>query len=640
MRLKFKRADEWSRKVIGAAIEVHRVKGPGLLEPIYEKCLMRELFLQNIPTRNQLIVPIEYKGHVFEEPLRLDIYVDDCLIVELKAVEEILPIHKAQLLSYMKLLDAPLGLLINFHEMKLVDGLHRLILPGADGSQFGVSGHKGEEKQTMNPSSLPSFASVRGMAVLACVLAALVSGCKLASPPSRSHVLTNALPTTTRIPPRWDSPADTNAVADDWLKSFNDARLDALVGEAITNNLDLRAAAARVEAARQLVVVVGSQLLPQVGAKFGAGATRDDGHDDWGAGTTAYLGAAWEPDIWGKLRAQKAATEAGYEAAALDYAWGRQSLAATTAKTWYLAVETRQLVSLAEQVVGIYSQLLDLVKIRRATGKVTDLDVAEAGASLNTAQSQLRAVQATESEVKRVLELLLGRYPAAEIAVAINYAPVPPPVRAGLPASLLERRPDILAAERTVLATFRGWEAARLALLPSFTLGIEGGRLENNLLSLLQLNPWLFRSAVGMTIPIYTGGELTARIKIATARQQAAVAAYGGTVLLGFREVENALTNEGLFAQRVEFDQAALRDRTEAVRISRIQYTAGATDLLSLLQLQADQIATDVAVIKLRNAQLANRINLHLALGGGFENAPAVPPGFSAQAAGGSAPDK
>ena len=105
---------------------------------------------------------------------------------------------------------------------------------------------------------------------------------------------------------------------------------------------------------------------------------------------------------------------------------------------------------------------------------------------------------------------------------------------------------------------------------------------------------------------------------------------------MAFREVENALTNEGLLAQRLQFDQAALRDRTEAVRISRIQYTAGATDLLSVLQLQADQIASEANVIKLRNAQLANRINLHLALGGSFESAPAV----AVSTAAGPPPDK
>ncbi len=93
---------------------------------------MRELELQGIPARNQVVVPLEYKGYTFEEPLKLDVYVDNCLIVELKAIEHVLPIHKAQLLSYMKLLNAPVGLLINFHEMKLVDGIHRMILPGAN----------------------------------------------------------------------------------------------------------------------------------------------------------------------------------------------------------------------------------------------------------------------------------------------------------------------------------------------------------------------------------------------------------------------------------------------------------------------------------------------------------------------------
>ncbi len=132
MHRDFQRADEWSRRVIGAAIEVHRQKGPGLLESIYEKCLMRELALQGIPAQNQVIVPIEYKGLVFEEPLRLDVYVDRCLVVELKAVETILPIHKAKLMSYMKLVDAPIGRLINFHEVTLVRGIARMILPGAN----------------------------------------------------------------------------------------------------------------------------------------------------------------------------------------------------------------------------------------------------------------------------------------------------------------------------------------------------------------------------------------------------------------------------------------------------------------------------------------------------------------------------
>ena len=132
MHPKYDKANRLSRDVIGAAIEVHREKGPGLIESIYEKCFMRELELRDIPAVNQLVVPVEYKGFRFEEPLQLDVYVDGCLILELKAVQQVLPIHKAQLLSYMKLLDAPLGLLMNFHELVLKDGINRMILDGSD----------------------------------------------------------------------------------------------------------------------------------------------------------------------------------------------------------------------------------------------------------------------------------------------------------------------------------------------------------------------------------------------------------------------------------------------------------------------------------------------------------------------------
>lgn len=132
MHTLFQKADALSREVIGAAIEVHRDKGPGLLESIYEWCFLRVLELRKISANSQKRVKIEYKGFTLEETLRFDVLVEDCLLIELKAVQEILPIHKAELLSYMKLLSVPLGLIINFHELKLVDGVHRLILPGAN----------------------------------------------------------------------------------------------------------------------------------------------------------------------------------------------------------------------------------------------------------------------------------------------------------------------------------------------------------------------------------------------------------------------------------------------------------------------------------------------------------------------------
>ena len=128
----FSKADGLTGTIIAAAIEVHRDKGPGLVESIYEWCLCRELELQHLTYTNQRMVPISYKGFIKEETLRFDLLVEACVLIEAKAVEKTLPIHKAQLLSYMKLLNVPVGLLINFNESKLIDGVSRLMLPGAN----------------------------------------------------------------------------------------------------------------------------------------------------------------------------------------------------------------------------------------------------------------------------------------------------------------------------------------------------------------------------------------------------------------------------------------------------------------------------------------------------------------------------
>jgi GxxExxY protein len=131
----YEKADRLSGEVIGAAIEVHRHKGPGLIESIYERCLMRELELRSISAATQKIVRVEYKGLIFDEPLRFDLLVDNCLLIELKAVEVLHASSKAQLFSYMKLLEIPIGLLINFHEPVLKNGICRMILPGAKGPE-------------------------------------------------------------------------------------------------------------------------------------------------------------------------------------------------------------------------------------------------------------------------------------------------------------------------------------------------------------------------------------------------------------------------------------------------------------------------------------------------------------------------
>jgi len=177
------------------------------------------------------------------------------------------------------------------------------------------------ERSDFSPSGFPAVAII-------CALTAILSGCTLSKPPVHSQIVTDALPLGTTIPPHWSSVTGANDVVNDWLKSFNDPRLNAVVSETINNNLDLRQAAAQVEVARQSVVVVASQLLPRIGINLGMSTIKDDGHDKWGHGNLEYAGISWEPDIWGRLRAQTDVAQASYQATALDYAFARQSLAA------------------------------------------------------------------------------------------------------------------------------------------------------------------------------------------------------------------------------------------------------------------------------------------------------------------------
>jgi len=454
--------------------------------------------------------------------------------------------------------------------------------------------------------------------LVAVLLALPAAGCALKPPPAHEATLEAALPPGTVVPGAWVATTRPGVVANGWLAELDDPAVAAIVAEALANNTDLRAAAANVQAAQQAALVAGSRMLPWVGANLGGNVV----HDDSGStseSTVAYVGVAWEADVWGRLRATRAAAEASAQATELDYAYARQSLAATAARLWYLNTQANQLVTLSERAVDVYRQLTDLVQIRTDYGKVSKLDLAFMRSKLETAQSDLESARAAQGEARRGLEVLLGRYPAAEVQTAAQFPPLPPPPQADVPGSLLLRRPDLLASEQQVLAAFRRQEAAELALLPGFSLSLSGGRLGDELLTLLDLNPWLAAAGIGMSVPVYQGGRLRAQVEIATAEQAAAVAGYGSAVLGAFREGENTVAADTIYAARLPYEQRALADRKETVRISRIQYTAGRIDLLWVGELQAAEISNEQNLIKIVTAQRANRIRMYLALGSGFD---------------------
>lgn len=452
---------------------------------------------------------------------------------------------------------------------------------------------------------------------LACCL--LLTSCsQLQEAPEQPAVLEDALPETTAARAEWAAPAgDSGEVDDNWIASFNDPQLDALVAEAIsTQNPRMRILSANVDRAEASTRLAAAAKKPMVGVGAGLSGTGGSAAVEQNVASGGF-GVSWEADVWGRIQAGVNAAEENLRATQADFDFGRMSLAANVAKAWYLATELSLQVDLAEEVVGILEQTVALVEKKQQIGQVSMQDVFLARGSLASAQDALEAARGGQRQAKRALEILLGRYPAGEIETAGELVPVPPPIPVGLPSDLLERRPDLIAADRRVAAAFFLSEQARLAKLPRFSLtgaaGGVAGTLDSAIASL----------GAGAVAPLYTGGALEAQVDIANADQQAAIGAYGQAVLNAFEEVEAALTNSELLERREAFLADSVENNFQAYRLAQKQYDVGQIELLNLLQLQTGWIGARVGLLNAQNLRLAERINLHLALGGSFEEADA-----------------
>src|SRR5262245_50007220 len=289
--------------------------------------------------------------------------------------------------------------------------------------------------------------------ILALAILAL-AGCALKKPPEPEEVAKQALPNV-QVPPAWIAPggstSTTGAVAKGWLATFKDPQLDALVEEALKYNPDLQVTASRVEQAASFVKVAGATLLPQVNALArGGGALSGDSSGLEGVG----IFANWELDLWGRVRAGRATASTQHASAALDAEYARQSLAALVAKSWFLATEARLQKAIAADLAASARRRVDVAQARFRVASGDQNDVRRSRASYATYRDSVRSLDFAYRQSLRALEALAGRYPAAALEVPPRLAALPGPAPAGLPSELLERRPDVVAAERRVAAAF------------------------------------------------------------------------------------------------------------------------------------------------------------------------------------------
>jgi len=460
-----------------------------------------------------------------------------------------------------------------------------------------------------------------GTRIASLALAALLTagGCALGPPPASQDIQAQAMPNVA-TPGQWTAQGvAVGAVAGSWLAAFDDARLHALVNEALAYNPDLRIAATRVAVASEYVKLADSTLYPQVNLLArGGGQMGGDSSGLQGAG----LFADWELDLWGRVRSARAANVAGYESVVADTEYARQSVAALVTKSYFLAVEAGLQLALAEKMVLAADQLVALTEQRERIGKGDAFDSALARSNADTFRDTVEQLKLAREQSLRALEALVGRYPSAEVEVATQLAQLPGPVPAGLPSELLERRPDVVAAERRVAAAFYGVEEAKAARLPRISLTGSVNDISSELFVLKNRDNPVWSAGASLVLPVFNGGALQAQVRIRTAEQKQAVAEYGRVGARAFGEVEGALSAEFAAERRGQVLGRVVDENERALVLAQKRYDVGSADLRGVRQQQLAVYASRSALLRVQAEQLVQRVNLYLALGGGFAAAP------------------
>ena len=414
-------------------------------------------------------------------------------------------------------------------------------------------------------------------------------------------------------------------------RSFSDTQLDALVKEALANNPDLRVAAARVEQAAAYPKVAGATLYPQVNLLArGGGKMSGDSSGLEGVGVFAN----WELDLWGRVRSGAAAAESQYASprstpstrASRSLRWSRRAGSSPSRRACRRRSRTRRCARRSGSPVWRSSA--------SASASATSTTSGSPRRTCRPSATRAQNLDLAYQQALRSLETLAGRYPAAVVAVRPELAPAPAPVPVGLPSELLERRPDVVAAERRVAAAFYRIEEAKAARLPRISLTAALTSISSELFVLKEQDNPMWSVGASLMAPLFLGGQLQAQVEVRTAEQKQAVAEYGRIGARAFGEVENALSAGFAVDAREAILKQAVAENERALELANIRYRVGSGDLRGVHQQSLALYAAQVSLIRVRSEQLVQRVNLHLALGGSFDERPAEPPaGAAGQAA-------
>ncbi len=433
-------------------------------------------------------------------------------------------------------------------------------------------------------------------------------------------------------PLAWKTAATPEALPrGDWWKLFSDPTLDDLQSRALAANQNLAAAAARVEQARAAAGIARSNYFPSIGVRPSLDHSRTSETTDNRfpvTESTTYRGvldAVWELDLFGRVRRLHESARADASASAADFENVRLALTAEVAATYFSLCGLDRELAFVSDGVALRRQALDLVASRRSSGAATDFDVARAETELASTEAESFALTNRRAALQNALAVLLGEAaPSYQLSALSNQLSAPPAIPAGLPSELLERRPDIAAAEAALAAANARIGVAKAAFFPAISLTGSFGYASGDVDRLFQADSKLWSIGPSLYLPIFQGGRNRANLARSRAAFEESVALFRQRVLVAFRETQDALTATQLLAEQAATQERAVAAARRARELAQTRYDAGYVAYFEVLDAQRTLLAAERAATQLGAQRLVNSVGLVKALGGGWSREVAI----------------
>ena len=421
-------------------------------------------------------------------------------------------------------------------------------------------------------------------------------------------------------------PSDA-ALRGKWWEMFTNAQLNALEEQVAVSNQNVAAAFANFLSARALVKEARAQLFPTLAANPSVTRSRQpgvgsrSGFSSGAATLTDYslpLDASWQPDLWGRIRNTVNANVFGAQATAADVENTRLTAQAELAADFFQLRGQDALTQLFNDTVRAYQESLDLTKVRFQTGIASDEDVAAAETQLETAAAQATNLGILRAQLEHAIALLIGKPPAAFSIPVEPLNASPPAAPVGVPSQLLERRPDIAAAERRVAAANAQIGVAKAAYYPTVTLSASGGFQNSAISSLLNWSSRVWSLGAGLGETIFDAGQRKATVQQFQAAYDGTVATYRQTVLTAFQQVEDNLASLRILAHQVEQQETAVKSSERYLALATSRYKLGIDSYLNVIVAQATYLSNRQTLVNLQVQQMTASVQLVEAVGGGW----------------------